>query len=628
MCGFVGYFNSRNCGQRQTEKMLKARDLVSHRGPDDSGFYIDEYLVLGHVRLSIIDLSKNSAQPMISGNKRYVIAYNGEVYNYADMRKELEHNDIKYRSKGDTETILEYLSEYGIEQCLKSMDGMFAFAIWDRKEKLLTLARDRFGIKPCYFSVGISGEIAFASEIKALLDYSFGPDHSTVNAAMLGLGCAYDSHTLIKGIQSVCSGEFINFSLKGYEPKKKYFFRLPDFIDKNEYSKNDNLTADQIIDKTHSEMNESMRLCMISDAPLAVLASGGVDSSLIASIANENYSNLKLFHANVIGASETKAAEALAQHLKCELFTEVVTEQDTLDYTPIVTYHYEMPLMYHTNAVPFYLVSRLVRSHGVKVVLTGEGSDELFIGYPDMVLWPIIQRYRRALKRIQKLTHKIPGLGRLFFPIADENLANQLRSTFFRYELEDRRDEAERIYNFIKRWKERLLSFMSLDMCEGNIPPLLHRNDRLGMAWGIESRFPFLVNKVGNFALNLPAKYKVRKTLHFNNWKHPFVVDKWCVRKIAEKYLPRELSYRGKYAFRAIAYNNLNIELEFFDQGFVQDFYGLDRKSLNLMLEKSTSEWKSRMFLLEVWGRIFCCQNKPDSMKELIHKHVRYKRKL
>jgi len=621
MCGFLGCFHSNSNNPVPIEKVRRLLDVIKYRGPDDTGLFADERIGLGHVRLSILDLSKLGAQPMVSQSGRYVIAYNGEIYNFATLRDELKVNGVSLKSSGDTEALLEFIALFGVARCLEAIEGMFAFAVWDRQEKTLTLARDRHGIKPLYYANNSDGEFWFASEIKALLEFSSGPDYTTVNAAMLGLGCAYDSNTLLKGISSVRAGECIVFKGECH-PRREFFFRLPDFVNENAYGDLERLTPGQAVDRIHEALQESIRLCMISDAPLAVLASGGVDSSLIAAMSNRAHPDLKLFHANVVGASETAAAEALAKHLKCELFAEKVTEQETLDYTPIVTYHYEMPLMYHTNAVPFYLVSRLASRSGIKVVLTGEGSDEYFIGYAGMAIWPEIQLYRTAMRRLQDVVHRVPGLGGILWPKVSESVAEQLRSTIFRFELDERRTEAESTYAFVTSWRKRLLSFMSLDMCEGNIPPLLHRNDRLGMAWGIESRFPFLGHALAGAALNLPPQFKVRRTWKFYDRRHPFIVDKWCVRQVAERYLPRELAHRGKYAFRGTVYNKLLMSKQFFEGGFVQEFYGLGDRPLELMIEKSSNAWRSRLFLLEVWGQIFARRQNPSVVQEQIRRFV------
>ena len=622
MCGFVGCIAPPGRSVSR-EKVAATLEMIRYRGPDGSGIYVDDQVGLGHVRLSILDLSALGAQPMVSQCGRYVLAYNGEVYNFGALSAELAKAGVVLKSTCDTEAILEYIARFGVARCLSLSEGMFAFALWDKREKTLTLARDRHGIKPLYHATSREGVVWFSSEMKALLEHSSGVDPTTVNAAMLGLGCAYDSQTLLKGIHSVRAGEFIVLDGKS-EPKRQFFFRLPDFVDADTYRRLDRSSPEQILKEVGDAMEESMRLCMISDAPVAVLASGGIDSSLIAALATRAHPNLKLFHANVVGASETGAAEALAKHLKCELFSETVSEQNTLDYTPIVTYHYEMPLMYHTNAVPFYLVSRLASQNGIKVVLTGEGSDEYFIGYAWQAIRPEVQRYRKALGRIQNLVYRVPGLGPVLWPKDSDSLAEQLKNTVFRYELDERRTEAEDVYSFIESWRSRQLSLMSLDMCEGNIPPLLQRNDRLGMAWGIESRFPFLGHTIARLGLNLPAKFKVRLTGRFYDSRHPFMMDKWCVRKVADAYLPRHLTHRGKYAFRGAVYGRMKLQRAFFEGGFVSEFYGLGRKQLDLMLEKSTVAWRSRLFLLEVWGSIFGRREDVGSIQKRIGRFVSY----
>jgi asparagine synthase (glutamine-hydrolysing) len=237
-----------------------------------------------------------------------------------------------------------------------------------------------------YYSIGPAGEIRFASEMKSLIGSAGTPDLCTVNAIMLGLGGTWGEPTVFQGVKHVCAGEWVRFDKEGRR-SAACFFHINDFVDKELYEEQARYTPEQAVQKVHDELVKSVEMQLVSDAPVAVLASGGVDSSIVAAIASRKYENLVLYHADVQHASEVDAARTLARELGLELRTTVVSDQDALDTLAKVTYHYEQPLLYHGGScIPFYLVSKLVGNDGVKVVLTGEGSDEYFIGYQNHVM--------------------------------------------------------------------------------------------------------------------------------------------------------------------------------------------------------------------------------------------------
>lgn len=622
MCGIVGIFRPEGSEvtRGELEPML---DQIRYRGPDDSGLYVDGCVGLGHVRLSIQDLSSLAAQPMVSHCNRYVLAYNGEIYNVRQLQHELHEHGMALKSTGDTEALLEYIAAFGIETTFDKVEGMFAFALWDKQQQRLIMARDRHGIKPLYYRFGPKGEVHFASEMKVLAGKNPEPDLCTLNATLLGLGGTWGDPTVFRHVKHVCAGEWLVFR-HGKEMRRKVFFHVNDFVNEELNRELKGLKKDEIVQRVYDDLNTSTEKRLISDAPVAALVSGGVDSSLIATMASQKYKNLSLYHANVMSESETSAARYLAKSLGLELHMVDVSDEDILDHTPIATYHYEAPVFYHNGScVPFYMVSKLCGQDGIKVVLTGEGSDEYFLGYPIYAIRPYVLRYEKMLRFFQNLLHRIPRLGNLLWPRKENDHAEQLRHLMFRYELQERRGEAAKRLSFVRNKTEQDWGVMCLDMVIGNVRTLLQRNDRLAMAWGLESRFPFLGHDIARTAVNLPSKYKIRKVPRVSDWRHIFISDKWVVRAIADRYLSHALAHRGKFGFQSSVYRRLQVDKQFFKNGFLEEYYGLNQKAVGHLLEFATPRWLGMVFSLEIWGNVFPLGRTVDQTREQIRRHVR-----
>jgi asparagine synthase (glutamine-hydrolysing) len=622
MCGIVGVLRSDNVQvtDEQIRNMLKK---IPYRGPDGDGIYTNENVGLGHVRLSIQDLSQLAAQPMVSHDGRYVLTYNGEIYNVKELRSDLHSIGVKLKSTGDTEALLEYLVEYGIKKTLAKVEGMFAFGLWDSVDRKLILARDRHGIKPLYYTTSQKGELRFASELKVLVSNMAEPDMTTINAILMGLGGTWGDSTVFRKIRHVCAGQYIVIDHK-LDMNHYCFFHINDFADRNVYEELCRYSKKEVVNRVAKELEDSVEKRMISDAPVAVLASGGIDSSIIAALAAKRCPNIMLYHANVLQDSETSAAKQLAEVLGLGMRCVDVSEEDVLDNIPIATYHYESPLSYHNGScVPFYMVSELVSKDGVKVVLTGEGSDEYFLGYPACAIKPYMMAFDNVRKNFQNFLHLFPKLGNLLWPREEYSPANLMRKLMFRFELEERRGQASMAFDFIKNKIEHDRHIMTLDMVIGNVRVLLQRNDRLAMAWGLESRFPFLGHDLARTAANLPGKYKVRKTWRVNDWRHCFISDKWVVREIARRYLPPELSQRKKFGFRSSFYDRLKVDKEFYANGFMAEYYGLNKRALVYLYETSTPRWLEQIMSLEVWGLLFCMGLSVDEVRERMSRFVR-----
>lgn len=599
-------------------------ERILHRGPDGSELYTCEGIGLGHARLSIQDLSSPVVQPIVSQNKRYVLTYDGDIYNVRQLQQELKEKGVVLKSIRDTEAILEYLTSFGVEATLAKIEGMFAFALWDQQEQSLTLARDRYGIKPLFYTMGPKGQVRFASEMKALISSQPEPDLCTLNATLLGLGGTWGEPTVFRGLKHVCAGECLVFR-QNADIKKQIFFHINDFVDEDLYDELNSLAKNEVIDKVARAIQQSVETRLIGDAPIGALVSGGVDSGLTAAIASRLYPDLKLYHANVVNDCELPLTQHLAKVLGLELRSVDITDQDILDNTPLTTYHYEMPIIYDSSSVPFYMVSRLAGKEGIRVVLTGDASDECFHGYPAYAIRPYLRIYHQLLGFFQNSLHRFPALGDLLWPRKEADPVTHLRRLMFRYELEERRGSAADAFNFIRNQRERDWHGLCIDNIIGNIQTGLQGNDRLGMASGVESRFPFLGHHLVRTAFNLHNRYKIHKTLRFSDWRHPFISDKWIVRKIAERYLPSDLSHRRKYGFRSSIYKRLVVDKQYFHNGFMAEYYGLNDRAIDHLFDTAGPGWLANILLLEVWGQIFPLGHTVNMAREHLQRYVRIK---
>lgn len=621
MCGVTGIFDPRG-GPVPLDDLHAMTDLVAHRGPDDRGVHVVPGLGLGHVRLSILDLSDSAAQPMTSHDGRHVIAFNGEIFNFRELRRGLADAGVTFRSTGDTEVLVEHVARHGVEATALALEGDWAFAVWDAAQRRLALARDRHGVKPMYWLVDGSGRVRFASELKAFGAAVGPPDHTTVSAALLGLSGTFGDRTMFSGVRAVEPGEIATFST-GAVPHRRRYFTLYDFADEALYRELDAGGAGAAVDRVQAAFETSTVMRMVSDAPVACLASGGVDSNLVARVASAQGTDLALYHADVLGDSEREAAERLARTVGLPLHVETVSDDDILAAVVGVTYANDMPLIYHLNSVPFYLVSRLARRDGVKVLLTGEGSDEYFIGYPQYALAPLLRRVDDVKRAARHVVHRLTGrAGRVLWPRPDEGFAELLQQLLFRHEHDVVRHRAEEAFSFVPE-RQRRLHLMTMELAHGHLSSLLHRNDRLGMAWGLESRFPFLGHELARVAVNLPGRYKLRTVGSLHDRRHPFVVDKWPVRAVAERLLPGDLAMREKRGFPVTVQDRIRIDPACLEGGFVADFFGLGTEALESLATAAPRVWMTRLMLLEAWGRLFALGEGVASTEVWLAKHVR-----
>ena len=620
MCGVVGIYHPdpRRVAVDSVRALLTS---IGHRGPDGSDVWVSEHIGLGHGRLAIQDLTDLAAQPMRSQDGRLVIAFNGEVFNFYHLRDQLKAAGRRVRSTGDTEVLVEHISHFGLDLTLEEAEGDFAFALWDMPARSLTLVRDRHGVKPLYYTTGDVGEVRFGSELKAMVVDGGAADITSATAALMGLSPTWGDRTMFENVRSVQPGEVLTFSGSTI-PGSRIFHTPLDFVDDGEFRHLSKRSDEEIVDAVTEALETSVRLRLLSDAPVACLVSGGLDSSLITTLAARQTHDISLFHADVEGDSERDAAEQLARWVGLPLEVTEVGDSAFLDAVAEVTYFNDVPLIYHLNSVPFYLVSKLASEAGIKVLLTGEGADEYFLGYPQLGLEPYLRKVDRVKGGAQATFQRaLPRMAGILWPRADERFSALAERLAFRYEEEIVRQKALDALGGDESIADRG-RVHSLVLVQQHLLSLLHRNDRLGMAWGLEARFPFLGHDLARIAVNLPMRHKLRSGMRFHDPRHPFIVDKWAVRASAARVLPPQLSQRRKKGFPVSVYSRLRVQPGLFHDGFVCDSFGLSASAVRTLCETASPIWLTRLMLLEAWAQIFLMGLSVEDTQKWLRAHV------
>lgn len=559
MCGICGYMRlGEGPLQFDDEVVESMTDAIMHRGPDDSGKWLDREagVALGHRRLSILDLSPLGHQPMHSANGRFIIAYNGEVYNHLDLREELE--GYTFKSTSDTETILAAVSHWGLEEALSRFIGMFAIALWDREKKELSLVRDRLGIKPLYVAQA-GNAFLFGSELKSLKAVpGFTPP---IDRRALTL---YFRHNFIpapfsiyEGVHKVLPGEIVIVNGTGIT-KKRYWD-----VSREWRKGSENLfpgSAREATDSLETLLLDSVRRRMLSDVPLGAFLSGGIDSSVVAALMQSVASGpVKTFSIGFSEASynEAEHAKAVAAHLGTDHTELYVTPQDLLNVVPDMPRFWDEPFA-DSSQIPTYILSRLTRAH-VTVSLSGDGGDELFSGY-ERYFWT--QRVQSALSRIpMPVRSAAVGAGKILPKWCYSLLGSKGQK--IRWRLDALRSENyESLYHyFVSHFKKPVefvlgghepatpsntaspmddqWAWMSLYDLLGYLPDdILTKIDRASMAVSLEARVPLLDHRVVEFAATIPTSMKV----HGGQ-------GKWLLRQVLDRYVPRDLIDRPKMGF-------------------------------------------------------------------------------
>lgn len=621
MCGIAGIFHL-NGRQASAECLKIMGHCTIHRGPDNFGLTTYKNIGMAHNRLSLLDLSDAANQPF--ENDEFILAYNGEIYNFSQIRERLarDHN-LEFKTTSDTEVLFYSLIYDGVDECLKQIKGMFAFAFYIKKDGELYLARDRYGIKPLYYSRKQDG-FYWASEIKTLaaaLDLT--PDPIRTLFSVNGIAERSNEFTLFKEVCSVKPGSYLK-TKSNEKPKEFIYYDVLDEVDEHYYRELDEQSSANVVAEFERLFTESVQKMLMSDAPMGAFVSGGIDSSLISVVAAESYANLKLFTANVVGRhSEYEDAKLLAKHIGKDLYEYKFQPEMILSDWAEATYFYECPIVVHANALPFFNIARLARDSNVKAVLTGEGADELFLGYPKL----LTKRYNRLamfpIETLKSMYKFVPGLREYLFPEVNRTALKFVNSLVQNFELEMYKGEGFEKLSFLSKAKQQE-QLLTLSMFKGHLLTLLHRNDRMGMMSSIEARFPFLDEELVKFAVNLPSKYKIGRSIRFHNYRHPFLIDKWIVRKVAEKYLPKQLYSKKKNGFSMFGLKNVRLKKGFFDHGWVAETLSMGGQAQGFMLEKQDPYFIAKLASVEIFGQIFAYKKSHQAVKNHILKYAEF----
>lgn len=553
---------------------------MTHRGPDDSGEWVDgdAGIALGHRRLSVLDLSSSGHQPMISVSGRYVLVFNGEIYNHLDIRKDIEVLEpISWRGHSDTESLLAGFDRWGIESTLKKTVGMFAFALWDREERVLTLARDRMGEKPLYY--GWQDEtFLFGSELKALREHPAFKSNIDRNALLLYLNYGYISapHSIYQDIHKLQPGQFLQISLSastGFLPDSIPYWSLGRVAAAglaNPFSGSD----EEAVDELEARLMQAVALQRVADVPLGAFLSGGIDSSLIVALMQAQFSQpVKTFTIGFHdqGYNEATYAEAVANHLGTDHITLYISPNEVLECIPRIHELYDEPF---SDASASMLVSQLARQK-VKVSLSGDGGDELFGGYDRYLIlnsiWKNFKRIPHVIREsIAAIIHAIPANALSSFLNPVLSLRGRSPSIPFGQRLHQyasilRCEDSTMAYWLMmshEGLKSRLIKnggsvteidFQDIDRpdfknfqdvmmyedCMSYLPDdILVKVDRAAMAVSLETRVPILDHRIVEFSWKLPISMKIRNG-----------EGKWLLRQVLFRYIPKTLVERPKMGF-------------------------------------------------------------------------------
>ncbi|MDP3705553.1 MAG: asparagine synthase (glutamine-hydrolyzing) [Legionellaceae bacterium] len=573
MCGLTGFFNSRETTDRMTSMISTMTERLTHRGPDGSGIWChhDDAIALGHRRLAILDLTSSGQQPMHSHDDRYVIVFNGEIYNYLELKKQLQTKHHTFSGRSDTEVILALILEYGLEVTLHRLTGMFAFALWDKKDKILHLARDRVGEKPLYYGM-INNTFVFGSELKAMRLYPEFQNKIARSSIALFMQYGYipAPHSIYENIHKLTPGTFLTVTKSILQNKliPKVYWSAAQIAEEGLASPL--LISDtDAIEQTEQLLNTIITGQMISDVPIGAFLSGGVDSSLVAAMMQTNSKQpIKTFTIGfeIDAYNEADYAKAIAQHLRTDHTELYVNAQHAIDVIPKLPGIYDEPFA-DSSAIPTYLIAQLT-SQQVRVCLSGDGGDELFGGY---------NRYRLGQsiwKKISLLPYPLRlAVQKLLLSMSPTRLHDVLKflnipmigDKLHKFASVIAANSPEQLYQyFISQWHSPHNVLVSHPENSASMPILLHqlqgmhfiekmmitdtlsylpddimvKVDRAGMANGLENRAPFLNHQLIEFIWRLPLNMKVRNH-----------TTKWLLRQVLEKYVPKALFDRPKMGF-------------------------------------------------------------------------------
>jgi asparagine synthase (glutamine-hydrolysing) len=571
MCGFAGFVTTKNHNNVDIIKHMLAK--IHHRGPNDDGFFLDENnrLVLGHKRLSIQDLSPLGHQPMLSNDGRYIIVFNGEIYNFKTLKTQLNYD---FKGSSDTEVFLAMIVLWGLERALKESVGMFAFALWDKHEKILTLARDRMGEKPLYYGIQ-NGDLLFASELSALKQHPSFENKIDKNALASFMRYSYvpTPYSIYQNIKKLAAGHYYQYK-EGQEKLVQYWSV------QQSYNNADVISDEKIAkEKLSFLLNQSVAQQMISDVPTGAFLSGGVDSSLISALMQQQ-SNTAI-DTFTIGFenknfNEATYAKAVAKHLKTNHHELILTAKSCLDIVPNLATIYSEPFA-DSSQIPTFLVSQMAKEN-VTVALSGDGADELFCGYNRYFqtekVWQIIKFLPKKL--IQKILN-LPTVAQwnlLSSVLGQKNLGDKIYKLATMLEV----NSLDNLYyNLTSQWQQpnnivkgadeyvlqtqikSVSEMMLVDQQHYLMDDILTKVDRAGMAVSLETRMPLLDYRLVEFSHQIPLN------LHRKDNQ-----SKYLLRQMLYDFVPKALIDRPKMGFGVPIEHWLRDELKDWAESLLQ----------------------------------------------------------
>lgn len=571
MCGFYGIFSPTGINFDKG-KLENITNLIHHRGPDDTGYFTNQNISLGFKRLSIIDI-QNGKQPLTSQNKRYVIVFNGEIYNYKKLRKKLISKNIHLQTNSDTEVLLESIANFGLD-FIKEINGMFAFVLYDREDNCIYLFRDRLGIKPIFFSLN-KKQIIFSSEIKPLISSGLVSKEINFNAisSYFSFRFNYGVGNFFKNVHSVEPGQFVKLDSKNFTKKKYWHYPL-----NNEKF---NLKEESLIEKCGELIEEVTSEHLVSDVPIGSLLSGGLDSSLLTSImSKKSDKKFRTFSASFddVDYDENKFSQIISEKVKSDHLNVVLNSSDYENKLNNTIIHSASPLSIPHEIALNSLFDQI--SKHTKVVISGEGADEMFGGYGrvqssgfDYEKIKFVKKF--VPKNLQSSILKLFGSNEEF----DWNKYQTQMDHFFDiykwFGFEEKmgilnneiKDDIKYDAEIKKFWSNEFEQIQDLDIKEKiiflfqkhHLQCLLHRLDIHSMAHSVEARVPFCDHRIIEFVNKVPysMKFKWKSSYHkfisifdnsFNN-SEKNDISKYLLRKLSLKYLPKEISYKKKLGF-------------------------------------------------------------------------------
>lgn len=570
MCGIAGLLSKDPMNQDEMSAVVSSMAAaLTHRGPDGEGYWFDPRMqvAFGHRRLAILDLSDLGKQPMES--ERYCIVLNGEIYNFRDLKEELEKKSNEFKGNSDTEVLLRAFEEWGVEKALQKTVGMFALALWDKKERRLYLARDRIGEKPLYCGT-VGNVFAFASELKPFRSLpSWNPEvDRDVLSSFLKFGYVPTPFSIYKGVRKLKPGAFITVNLNNLSDLHETIYWSAASLGG---LKKFDCEGAEIAASLEAQLLSSIQMQMISDVPLGAFLSGGIDSSLVVALMQRQSKNpIKTFSIGFESKDfdEAPFAREVARHLGTDHTELYISPRDALDLVPTLAKIYDEPFA-DSSQIPTTILSRLTRQY-VTVSLSGDGGDELFGGYPHYQtvdrVWKMIRWMPPAMRRafchslspsmldfLEPLVKKVIGKENIKANLSEKipqikNILGSadLRTLYYRlfYQWDEERDlvlGSEAVASLdtpqISVGAQELMMFE--DLMHYLPDDILTKVDRASMSAGLESRAPFLDHRVVEFAWRTPLSMKIRKRK-----------GKWVLRKILSKYVPEKIFERPKQGFR------------------------------------------------------------------------------